>query len=327
VQPFRYVRARTPEEAVGLAAAEPSARYIAGGTNLVDYMRAGAETPGLLIDLNHVGLDEVEVLLDGLRIGALARDIPQVPGIRMQYPVLVEALEAGASPQIRNMFTPAGNILQRTRCAYFRDSSWPCNKRAPGSGCAAVGGEDRGHAILGASSSCTATHPSDLAVALIALDAVVHTLGPRGRRSIPLESLYMLPAEDPHRETVLDHAELVVRIDVPRTPRANRSRYLKIRERASYSFALASAAVAIELSGQTVVSSRVALGGVATVPWRARGAEDALQGQPLSDSVIQHASTAALQGAVARRQNGFKIELARRTVGRALRAARATELS
>jgi xanthine dehydrogenase YagS FAD-binding subunit len=322
MHPFRYVRASTPREAVALAADDRSARFVAGGTNLIDLMRAGAETPGLLIDINHLGLNQVEVRPDGLRIGALARDIACAAGVRAGYPVLAEALLAGASPQIRNTFSPAGNLLQRTRCAYFRDPSWACNKRVPGSGCAALHGLDRGHAIFGASSACSATHPSDLAVALIVLDAVVHTLGPAGSRTIPLEALHLLPGSTPERETVLEPGELIVRIDVPNSPRAARSHYLKVRERTSYAFALASAAVAIELEGAVVVSARIGLGGVATRPWRGRAAEDALVHHALDEDVIQSAAAAAVSDAVPLRQNGFKIELVRRTLARALRTVR-----
>jgi xanthine dehydrogenase YagS FAD-binding subunit len=245
-------------------------------------------------------------------------DVASEPAVREAYPALAEALEASASPQLRNMATIGGNLLQRTRCPYFRETSFPCNKRSPGSGCSALTGEHRMHAILGASDACVAVHPSDLAVALVALDAVVHIRGAGGERSIPIDDFYLLPGSAPERETVLQHGELIVGVEVPASPFAARSRYLKVRERASYEFALVSTAVAIELVDGTVSSARVALGGVAPKPWRARAAEEVLVGDRLDAAAIAAAGAVAVRGARPLRDNAFKVRLAERAVVRAL---------
>jgi xanthine dehydrogenase YagS FAD-binding subunit len=247
-------------------------------------------------------------------------DVAATPEIRRAYPVLSEALERGASAQIRNMGTMGGNLLQRTRCPYFRETSYPCNKREPGSGCAALTGPHRLHAIFGASDACIAVHPSDLAVALTALEAVVHTQGPDGRRAIPIGDLYLPPGDTPHQETVLTHGELIVAVEIPAAPYTARSHYLKLRDRESYEFALVSVAACLELDGpqQIVRSARIALGGVAYKPWRAQAAEAALVGKPLTAESVAAAGAAAVQGAQPRRDTAYKVTLAERAVVRAL---------
>jgi xanthine dehydrogenase YagS FAD-binding subunit len=274
------------------------------------------------VDINLLPLAQVEQRGDGVRIGAMARnsDVAYNPIIRERYPVLSEALLSGASPQLRNMATVGGNLLQRTRCYYFRDPAFPCNKRIPGSGCPAIEGYNRIHAILGGSDHCIATHPSDMAVAMMALDAVVQTQGPKGGRSIPLSDFYLVPGNTPERETVLKHGELIVAVDLPATPFAARSQYLKVRDRASYAFAMSSVAATLELQNGIVRSVRIALGGVGTKPWRAEKAEKVLLNQSLNQATLQAAADAAVQGAKPQKYNGFKVELTKRTVIRALAA-------
>jgi len=321
MQPFAYTAPDDLQGATSLAAADPRARYLAGGTTLVDLMKLDVETPTQLIDIARLSLTEIADLPDGgLRIGALVRnsDLAHNAAVRSRYPVLSLALLAGASGQLRNMATTGGNLLQRTRCAYFRDTSTPCNKRVPGSGCSAIGGYNRMHAVLGTSESCIATHPSDMAVALIALDARVHVRGSSGDRVIPLTELHRLPGEHPECETILELGELITAVEVPPLSFGARSTYLKVRDRTSYAFALASAAVALDLHGGVVREARVALGGVGTKPWRSREAESVLRGKRATRESYRVAAEAALAGAVAREHNGFKIELARRTLVRAL---------
>ncbi|HEY7061923.1 MAG TPA: xanthine dehydrogenase family protein subunit M [Chloroflexota bacterium] len=322
MQPVKHARATEASAAIATVAAERRAKFLAGGTTLLDLMKTEIETPSLLVDVNRVPLAAVEAAGDGVRIGALARmsAVAQDPLIREHYPVIAEALLNSASPQLRNMATIGGNLLQRTRCWYFRDPAFPCNKREPGSGCAAISGENRPHAILGTSEHCIATHPSDLAVALVALDAVVHTQGPSGERRIPLDDFYLLPGETPECENVLEHGELIVAVEVPALKAAARSRYLKVRDRASYEFALTSAAVGLELApdGQTIGEARVALGGVGTKPWRARGAGGMLRGQRATAATFAAAAEEAVRGAVPHEHNGFKVALAKRTLIRAL---------
>jgi xanthine dehydrogenase YagS FAD-binding subunit len=322
MRPFTYARASDVGAAVAQVAAEPGATFVAGATELANWLKLGIQAPTHLVDINALPLSEIAVRPDGLRLGGLARmsDVAAHPEIRRAYPVLSEALERGASAQIRNMGTMGGNLLQRTRCPYFRETSYPCNKRVPGSGCAAQTGPHRLHAIFGASDACIAVHPSDLAVALAALDAVVHTQGPGGQRAIPIADLYLPPGDTPHLETVLTHGELIVAVEVPAAPFTARSHYLKLRDRESYEFALVSVAAALELDGpqKVVRSARVALGGVAYRPWRARAAEDALVGKPLSADSIAAAGAAAVQGAQPRRDTTFKVTLAERAVVRAL---------
>ena len=321
MHPFSYANATDMELALRLATTEPSARYLAGGTTLVDLMKLDVEQPTTLIDITALPLAEVVELADGtLRIGAMVRnsDLAQNEIVKRRYPVLSQSLLAGASGQLRNMATAAGNLLQRTRCAYFRDTAMPCNKREPGSGCSALQGYNRGHAVLGTSEACIATHPSDMAVALAALDARVNVLGTRGERVIPVTEFHRLPGDQPEIETALTAGELITSIEIPRLPFGTTSLYLKVRDRASYAFALASAAVALQIDDGTVRDARVALGGVATKPWRSREAEDALRDRPASLTTYRAAADVALAGAVARRHNAFKIELAKRTLVRAL---------
>lgn len=320
MRPFSYLQASDEGVAVATVAENPSASFVAGGTEMLNWMKDGIEEPDLLVDVNALPFKDVEARGHSVRIGAMCRmsDVASEPAVREAYPALAEALEASASPQLRNMATIGGNLLQRTRCPYFRETSFPCNKRSPGSGCSALAGEHRMHAILGASDACVAVHPSDLAVALVALDAVVHTRGAGGERTIPIDDFYLLPGSAPERETVLQHGELIVGVEVPASPFAARSRYLKIRERASYEFALVSTAVAIELVDGTVSSARVALGGVAPKPWRARGAEEHLLGDRLDAAAIAAAGAVAVRGARPLRDNAFKVRLAERAVVRAL---------
>ena len=320
MRPFSYLQASDEGAAVATVAENPSASFVAGGTEMLNWMKDGIEEPGLLVDVNALPFKDVEARGHSVRIGAMCRmsDVASEPAVREAYPALAEALEASASPQLRNMATIGGNLLQRTRCPYFRETSFPCNKRSPGSGCSALAGEHRMHAILGASDACVAVHPSDLAVALVALDAVVHTRGAGGERTIPIDDFYLLPGSAPERETVLQHGELIVGVEVPASPFAARSRYLKVRERASYEFALVSTAVAIELVDGTVSSARVALGGVAHKPWRALAAEEVLVGDRLDASSIAAAGAVTVRDARPLRDNAFKVRLAERAVVRAL---------
>lgn len=321
MQPFTYSAASDPVDAIDLAAADGGARYLAGGTTLVDLMKLHVEQPTRLIDINALPLAEVTELPDGtVRVGALVRnsDLAHNATIRARHPVLSQALLAGASGQLRNMATTGGNLLQRTRCLYFRDRAMPCNKREPGSGCSAIDGNNRGHAILGTSDACIATHPSDMAVALAALDARVRILGPHRERLIPLGELHRLPEDHPEIETTLQQGELITAVEIPPLSFAAHSLYLKVRDRASFAFALASAAVALDVRDGIIGDARVALGGVATKPWRSREAEEALRGAPPSLESFRAAAEVALASARPRKENGFKVELARRTLVRAL---------
>ena len=324
MQPFAYMAADDLRAATSLAAADPRSRYLAGGTTLVDLMKLDVETPTQIIDITGLPLTEIADLPDGgLRIGALVRnsDLAHNEAVRSRYPVLSQALLAGASGQLRNMATTGGNLLQRTRCPYFRDTATPCNKREPGSGCSAIGGYNRMHAILGTSESCIATHPSDMSVALVSLDARVRICASRGERVIPVTELHRVPGDDPERDTTLEPGELITAVELPPLSFASRSTYVKVRDRTSFAFALASAAVALDLNGTMVRDARVALGGVGTKPWRSPEAEDALRGKPATIASYRTAADAALAGAVPRAHNGFKVELARRTLVRALSRA------
>jgi len=326
MRPFDYSAATDIADATRLAAASSSTRYIAGGTTLVDLMKLDVETPTRLVDINRLGarhayMNEVGPLPDGgLRIGALVRnsDLAWKTVVKERFPVLSEALLAGASGQIRNMASVGGNLMQRTRCYYFRDTAMPCNKRQPGSGCSAIEGHNRIHAVLGTSSACIATSPGDMPIALVALDAVVRVSGPQGERTIPLVDFHLLPGTRPDRETVLRQGEMITAVDVPALPWARRSHYRKVRDRASYAFALTSAAVALDLDGTRIRGARVALGGVGTKPWRSREAERALVGQPATPAAFRAAAEAAMRGARGYKENAFKIELAKRTMVRAL---------
>jgi xanthine dehydrogenase YagS FAD-binding subunit len=314
MRPFRYERAADVGEAVALLAAEPQGAFLAGGTNLVDHLRLGIATPDLLVDVRRLTSGEITDLPDGgVRIGAAVTnsDMAADGRIRRRYPMLSEALLAGASGQIRNVATVGGNLLQRTRCVYFQDLTTPCNKREPGSGCSALQGYSRDAAILGASEHCVAVHPSDMAVALVALDAVVRTQRAEGTRSIPLADLHRLPDDHPGRDTVLDHGELITAIDIPPLAFAPRSRYRKVRDRASYAFALVSIAAALDIADGVIRDLRVALGGVAHKPWRATIFEAALRGVPATEERLRTAAEAELAGARPAAGNGFKVPLAR----------------
>jgi xanthine dehydrogenase YagS FAD-binding subunit len=313
------------EAAAIRAGTAPTARYIAGGTLLVDLLRLNVERPELLVDLNGLSFGAIEVSESGLRVGALVKnsDLAEHPAVLSDYPVLAQALLSGASPQIRNMASLGGNLLQRTRCAYFRDPAVAaCNKRQPGSGCAALGGFSRMHAVLGVSDQCIASHPSDLCVALLALDALVHTRGPTGERTIALADFHTLPGVQPQLESALVAGEIVTAVSIPKSNFAHRSAYVKARDRASYAFALASAAVALDLDGNTVRSARVALGGVATKPWRCPEVERALLGKPATLDSFRSAAALAMSDARPTKDNQFKIELGRRVIARALEEAR-----
>jgi xanthine dehydrogenase YagS FAD-binding subunit len=321
---FEYTRAVDVDAAIAVAAADPTVRFIAGGTTLVDLMKLEVEHPGRVVDVTRLELDRIERLPDGgLSIGATARNtaLAYHPDVRRDYAVLSQAILAGASTQLRNMATTAGNLLQRTRCVYFRDTGMPCNKRAPGTGCSALDGANRTLAILGTSEHCIATNPSDMNVALAALEATVHVRGARGERSIPIEDFHVLPGEHPERETVLEPGDLITHVTLPPPSPGSRSLYLKLRDRASYEFALASAAVVVTVADAKITRARVALGGVATKPWRSKDAETALVGRGPGEDAFREAAEIALRGAVPRSQNGYKIELAKRCVAHALALA------
>jgi len=317
---FAYVRADEPGAAVRQAADDRRAAFLAGGTNLIDYMKLGVQNPARLVDINHVGLDRIDVTETAVRVGALVRnsDMARHDVIRRRYPVLSEALLSGATAQIRNAASTGGNLLQRTRCPYFRDTAWACNKRQPGSGCSALEGYNRAHALLGTSDKCIATHPSDMCVALAALDAVIRTRGPKGERVVPFGEFYVAYGDDPAKENVLEHGELITAVEWPQRDWLRRSHYLKVRDRASFEFALASVAAALEVKDGKITQARVALGGVATRPWRAAEAEQTLVGAAPEEKVFDAAAKAALRGAKPQKFNAFKVELTRRAVVRAL---------
>ncbi|MDA3628216.1 xanthine dehydrogenase family protein subunit M [Saccharopolyspora oryzae] len=316
MRPFRYQRVPDVDSAVSTIAAAPGAAFLAGGTNLVDLMKLEVEVPDLLVDVRQLTSDWIEPRPDFVRIGAAVTNsaLAADPVIRRRFPVLSQAVLAGASGQLRNLATAGGNLLQRTRCPYFQDINTPCNKREPGTGCSAREGFHREHAILGASESCIATHPSDMAVALVALDAVVNTEGPRGPRSIPLVDLHRLPGDAPERDTVLEHGELITSIDVPSSDLAVNSRYRKARDRASFAFALVSVAAAVDVADGAVRDVRLALGGVAHKPWRATTAEAALRGGAASADAFRRAADAELDAARPLPGNEFKVPLARNMI-------------
>lgn len=336
--PFIYERATSPSAAIAAGlrvtdnALRPRAEYLAGGTTLLDLMKLNVMRPELVIDINHLGdtpYGRIAVTADGLRLGALVRmaDAADHRQIQQQYPVIAQALQLAASPQLRNMATLGGNVLQRTRCTYFRDVSYAaCNKRNPGSGCAAMAGFNRSHAVLGVSEDCIATYAGDFAQALIALDAAVEIAGPAGLRTMPFAALHRKPGNTPDQETSLQPGDLIVSFTVPAAPWTSRSLYLKVRDRQSYEFALASAAVALEQEKGVVRQVRIALGGVATVPWRAREAETVLLGKPLDDRSLAATADAAFAGAESHEHNSFKVTLGKQTLIRALRQAAALEI-
>ncbi|WP_058041652.1 FAD binding domain-containing protein [Streptomyces roseifaciens] len=317
---FAYTRADDVDGAIAALAASPGAVFLGGGTNLVDLMKLGVASPALLVDVSRLPLTEIEGTPDGgLRIGANVRnsDLAAHPAVRTRYPALSQAVLAGASGQIRNTATTGGNLLQRTRCLYFQDVGKPCNKRVPGSGCPAREGVHRDLAVLGHSPQCVATHPSDMAVALAALDAVVHLRGPGGERTVPLCDFHRLPGDDPARDTVIGPAELVVAVELPAPP-PGRSAYRKARDRASYAFALASVAASLDVRAGRVEDVRLAFGGLAHKPWRARVAEDALRGAPATEESFAEAAGAELAAAEPLRDNAFKVRLARNLAVRVL---------
>jgi xanthine dehydrogenase YagS FAD-binding subunit len=321
MKPFRYERAQDASSAVALVSQSEQAGYLAGGTNLVDHLKLGVSQPDVLVDITRLPYDRIEALPDGgVRIGALVRnsDLAADMLIREKFPFLAQALLAGASGQIRNQATVGGNLLQRTRCVYFQDVSKPCNKREPGSGCPARDGYHRSMAVLGTSQACIATHPSDMAVPLVALGARVYVLGTRGERSIPLLDFYRLPGSEPQRDTVLEHGELITALEVSGLPFAAHSRYRKVRDRASYAFALVSLAAAIDVDQGVIRDSRLAFGGLATIPWRAHKAEAVLRGAPATEETFLQAAEAELADAQPLQENAFKVQLARNILVRML---------
>jgi xanthine dehydrogenase YagS FAD-binding subunit len=327
---FEFIRPADTAAAVAAAAQAKTAqqgadvRFVAGGTTLVDLMKLNVETPARLIDINRLPLDKVEAMPDGgLKIGATVRnsDLAHHPTVQRDYPVLSQALLAGASAQLRNMATTSGNLLQRTRCMYFRDTAMPCNKREPGTGCPAITGSNRTLAVLGTSENCIATNPSDMCVAMAASEATIHVQGPKGSRAIPIGDFYLLPGSTPNRETVLESGDLITHVTLPAPRSGSKQVYLKLRDRASYEFALASAAVVITIAGGNVTHARIALGGVGTKPWRSHEAEAALAGKPANAANFRKAAEAAMRGAKPQSENGFKIELAKRCLTHALQIA------
>ena len=321
---FAYSRASDVADAVRQIAADHTARFIAGGTNLIDLIKENVERPTRLIDISRLPLDRIEDTAEGgLRLGALAANttVAYHPEVERRYPLLASAILAGASAQLRNMASTGGNLLQRTRCIYFYDTATPCNKRHPGSGCSAIEGVNRMHAILGTSEHCIATHPSDMCVALAALDAVVVVVGRNGERRIPFRDFHRLPGDTPERDTNLGPDEIITAVELPPQGFAENYTYLKIRDRLSYAFALVSVAVGLKLSGDTIAEARIALGGVAHKPWRKPEAESALAGKPATAETFSAAADRLLQGARGFGHNDFKIPLACRAIVRALSQA------
>jgi xanthine dehydrogenase YagS FAD-binding subunit len=326
MDPFQYTKPATVNDAMTSVAAS-GAKFVAGGTTLIDLMKLNVERPTALVDINILPLDRIEPQAEGgLKIGAMVRnsDLAHDSRVQKMYPVLSEALLSGASPQLRNMATTGGNLLQRTRCYYFRDTNYACNKREPGSGCSAIDGYNRMHAILGTSEHCIATHPSDMAVAMMALGATIHLNGSAGERSVPITEFYLLPGNTPDRENVVRKGEIITHVTLPALPANTKSHYLKRRDRASYEFALASAAVIVDMNGNKIRKAQIALGGVGTRPWRSLEAEQELAGRDVSERAFRKAAEAALQSAKTYRNNGFKVELANRTLVRALQTVTAS---
>jgi len=327
---FEFMRPQNAAAAITTAAQAKTAqqgvdvKFLAGGTTLIDLMKLEVETPSRLVDINRLPFDKIEEIPGGgLKIGATVRnsDLAHHPAVQRNYAVLSQAILSGASGQIRNMATTAGNLLQRTRCMYFRDTAMPCNKREPGTGCSAIIGSNRMLAILGTSEHCIATNPSDMCVALAALEATIHVQGPRGVRAVPIGDFHLLPGNTPNRETVLDPGDLITHVTLPPPVAGSKQVYLKLRDRASYEFALASAAVVISAAGGNVTRVRIALGGVGTKPWRSPEAEAALAGKPANVANFRKAAEAALRNAKPQTENGFKIELAKRCLTHALQTA------
>jgi xanthine dehydrogenase YagS FAD-binding subunit len=325
METFTYTRATGVQQAIQ-AAGQSQTRFIAGGTTLLDLMKLNVERPARLVDINRLPLDQVEKLPDGrLRIGATVRnsDLAHHPAVESDYAVLSQALLSGASAQLRNMATTGGNLLQRTRCMYFRNDAMACNKRTPGSGCSAIEGDNRTLAILGASKDCIATNPSDMNVALTALEAIIHIQGAKGEREVPIGDFFLVPGNTPQRETVLEPDELITYVTLPAPKTGSKQVYLKLRDRASYEFALSSAAIVAVVNNGKLDFVRVALGGVGTKPWRSLEAERVLHGKPADGKVFRQAAEAALHGAQPQSQNGFKVQLAKRCITHALTLATA----
>ncbi|MBA2271727.1 MAG: xanthine dehydrogenase family protein subunit M [Chthoniobacterales bacterium] len=324
MRPFKYTRATDPNGAASAVGANPQAKFLAGGTNILDLMKEDVERPNELVDLTRLKLAEIKETGGGISIGALATntDTANHPLIRRDYPLLTQAIVAGASGQLRNMATNGGNLMQRTRCQYFYDTAMPCNKREPGSGCGALEGLNRMHAILGWSDSCVATYPGDMATALYALDALVRLRSVDGRdRTLPVNEFHRLPGDTPQRDNNLEHGELIVAIELPKSNFAGNSYYLKVRDRASYAFALVAVAAALELDGSNIKQARVVLGGVAHKPWRSEEAEAALAGKSASEESFRAAADLALRDAKPLAHNAYKVELAKRAIVRALMCA------
>jgi xanthine dehydrogenase YagS FAD-binding subunit len=327
---FEFIRPADQATAIATAAQAKTAqqgadvRFVAGGTTLIDLMKLNVETPARVLDINRFPLDKIETTPDGgLKIGATVRnsDLAYHPTVQRDYAVLSQAILSGASAQLRNMATTAGNLLQRTRCVYFRDTAMPCNKREPGTGCPAITGANRTLAILGTSDQCIATNPSDMCVAMAALEATIHITGPKGSRSVPIGDFHLLPGNTPQRETVLEPGDLITHVTLPPPIAGSKQVYLKLRDRASYEFALASAAIVLNVSGGKVTRARVAMGGVGTKPWRSPEAEAVLMGKAADDANFRRAADAALRDAKRQSENGYKVELARRCITHALRTA------
>lgn len=320
---FEYIRVSTPKAAVDAVTKDATAQWVAGGTNLVDLMKKGIAAPQRLVDITNLSLKEIKIVGNKLRIGALAlnNDVAENKLILEEQPLLSLALKAGASQQIRNMATVGGNMMQRTRCPYFYNTDMPCNKRQPGTGCGALKGFNRMHAIFGASESCIAVHPSDMCVALVALDATVLVTGPKGERHIPFQRFHRLPGDAPQKDNTLERGELIVAVEIPENSFRKHVHYLKVRDRTSYAFALVSVAAALDMKGDTINDVRLGMGGVAHKPWRLTEAESFLKGKAASETVFKQAATLAMQGAKGYGHNNFKLQLAPNTIVEALKTA------
>ncbi|MDB5234186.1 MAG: xanthine dehydrogenase family protein subunit [Hymenobacter sp.] len=325
MNPFQYVRPSKQQAAIDAVAKDPNATFIAGGTNLVDLMKRGVMTPQKLVDINRLPLARIDPDPGRLRIGALALNgaVAENKDVLARQPLLALALNAGASAQLRNMATVGGNILQRTRCPYFYDTALPCNKREPGTGCGALEGFNRMHAIFGFSDKCIAVHPSDMSVALVALDATVQVSGPKGNRSIPFADFHRLPGDTPEKDTNLERGELITAVDIPDGPFTKHVHYQKVRERASYAFALLSVAAALDIENNTIKAARLAMGGVAHKPWRLTAAEQVLVGKPATEETFRQAAAVAMQGARAFKHNAYKLKLGPNAIIQALKTAAA----
>lgn len=325
MNPFQYTRSFAAPGAIQAVLKDPHARFLAGGTNLIDLIKMGVETPERLVDINGLPLKAIEKTATGLHIGALATnsEVADHPLVLEGYPLLSLAINAGASPQLRNMATVGGNMMQRTRCNYFFDTAMPCNKRSPGSGCGAIDGYNRMHAIFGASPSCIAVNPSDMNVAMVALDATVHLKGPKGERRIPFADFHRLPGDHPEKDNILERGELIMAVDLPEPDFNRHVHYLKIRDRSSYAFALVSVAAALKLNGDTIADARLAMGGVAHKPWRLHAAETFLKGKSPGIDTFKQAAQIAMQGAKAYKYNQFKLTMAPNAILQALQTASA----